>query len=212
MGTQAVKKGDIAEAVAKNVTALRGKRRLSQQALAALMGELGRPMQSSAIAKIEKGDRRVDVDDLVALAVALNVAPARLLLPDLDVDEPVQVTPTRAVPSYAAWQWATGQHSLLSAEHDLNDPGIQKQELEFAAERPVWLLSVEQHSLHRAVKHLEWSVRRAIGSRAGVISAGADRPSSGIGLASWVSSVRKALTAVEGQVDQLAEEAADVQR
>jgi hypothetical protein len=44
--------------------------------------ELGRPIPLPALSKIEKGQRRVDVDDLVALALALGVSP-NLLLPSL---------------------------------------------------------------------------------------------------------------------------------
>ena len=44
------------------------------------MTKLGRPILPSGITKIEQGKRRVDVDDLVALAVALEVTPTRLLL------------------------------------------------------------------------------------------------------------------------------------
>lgn len=71
--------------VAKNVKALRGRvpvRELSEQ-----LGAIGRPMLPSAITKIETGQRRVDVDDLVALAEVLDVAPQRLLVEGTDLDE-----------------------------------------------------------------------------------------------------------------------------
>jgi hypothetical protein len=38
-------------------------------------------MSAYSISKIETTDRRIDVDDLVALAVALDTTPNRLLLP-----------------------------------------------------------------------------------------------------------------------------------
>ena len=56
-------------------------RRMSQDELAAAVGRLGRPMTRQIIGKTEAGDRRIDVDDLVAFAVALGVTPGRLLLP-----------------------------------------------------------------------------------------------------------------------------------
>ena len=56
-------------------------------------------MQASAVAKVEAGDRRVDVDDLEAFAVALNVPLARLLVPDVEEDEEVRMVPGLAVPS-----------------------------------------------------------------------------------------------------------------
>jgi transcriptional regulator with XRE-family HTH domain len=43
------------------------------------LARYGRPILPSGLAKIEKGDRRVDVDDLVAIARALGVNPERLL-------------------------------------------------------------------------------------------------------------------------------------
>ena len=91
--------GPAAEAVANNVKAIRERRGLSQQQLALQLGWLGRPMQTSAVAKVESGDRQVDVDGLTALAVALNVPVARLLLPDVDDDEAeVHVVPAYSVP------------------------------------------------------------------------------------------------------------------
>src|SRR5690606_19823410 len=57
---------------------------LSQRALADRLAEHGRPMQVSGVSKIEAGERRVDVDDLVALARALEVTPAHLLTGEPD--------------------------------------------------------------------------------------------------------------------------------
>lgn len=41
---------------------------------------LGRPILANAITKIEQGQRRIDVDDLVVLAAAIGVTAAGLLL------------------------------------------------------------------------------------------------------------------------------------
>ena len=48
--------------------------------LSAKLEELGRPILPSGITKIEQGARRVDADDLIAIATALEVSPTRLLL------------------------------------------------------------------------------------------------------------------------------------
>jgi hypothetical protein len=48
--------------------------------LSARLTEIGHPIVDSGIHKTELGDRRVDVDDLVAFAEALGVEPAVLLL------------------------------------------------------------------------------------------------------------------------------------
>jgi len=44
---------------------------------------VGRPLGHSAVDQIEKGTRRVDVDDLMALAAALGVSPITLLMPGM---------------------------------------------------------------------------------------------------------------------------------
>ena len=62
--------------------------------------------------KIEKGERRVDVDDLVALALALGVTPNRLTLPDMDlpgITTKYLLTPAVAGSPVALWQWAQGE-------------------------------------------------------------------------------------------------------
>jgi hypothetical protein len=41
----------------------------------------GRPIPVLGLRRIERGERRVDVDDLVALAVVFGVSPERLLRP-----------------------------------------------------------------------------------------------------------------------------------
>lgn len=65
------------------------------------------------VGKSETGDRRIDVDDLVALAVALGVTPNRLLLPgSVRDDEPVELLPEVRVSAIDAWKWATGDAPL----------------------------------------------------------------------------------------------------
>lgn len=96
---------------------------MSTRAVAAAMTEIGRPVAATAITKIEAGDRRVDVDDLVALAIALDVSPVTLLLPDIDsvtnieadvinTSKAVQLTENVSVPWEIAWRWAHGTDQL----------------------------------------------------------------------------------------------------
>jgi transcriptional regulator with XRE-family HTH domain len=74
------KLGPVGQQVAANVKASRGRRGMSVRDLSRRLTELGRPILPSGITKIEQGARRVDVDDLNALAAALGVSPTRLLL------------------------------------------------------------------------------------------------------------------------------------
>ena len=83
----APKVGPVGKQVAENVKTLRS--RIPVRELSARLESLGRPILPSGITKIEQGARRVDVDDLVALADALDASPLGLLLPNAggDVDQ-----------------------------------------------------------------------------------------------------------------------------
>lgn len=186
MGTRTITRGPIAEAVARNIRAVRERRGLTQAQLAALMGTVGRPMVPTAMAKIEAGDRRVDVDDLVAFALVLNVSPPRLLVSVEDLDEVVWLAPARDTPAWTAWQWATGQHALSVDHEDIRGAEVQRRELDYMAERPTWLRSLESHPLMQAIRHLQWAATRAIQSGT-----------------SWGPTLGAAITAVQQQAKEL---------
>jgi transcriptional regulator with XRE-family HTH domain len=107
--------------VAANVRALRQARGLDLADLADRMNRLGQSLSLGGLSKLERGDRRVDVDDLMALAIALDVTPSRLLLPADATEEPAELTPELAVSSEEAWSWACGEARLpASADVTLN--------------------------------------------------------------------------------------------
>jgi len=100
-------------------------------------------MRPSGIAKIEAGDRRVDVDDLVSLAVALNVTPARLLVPDVSAEDEVNVAPNYRVTARRFWDWAIGEEPIQPREHDVrsgdpDSPLPSRALVDDALERPTW--------------------------------------------------------------------------
>ena len=113
MASNAVMSGPTSERVADNVERIRKARQLNQKELSALLKGVGRPMLPTVVSKIERGERRIDVDDLVALALALNVSPMTLLLPPTAGDEPVKLTDTYEVSARTAWQWAEGQRTAM---------------------------------------------------------------------------------------------------
>lgn len=186
-------------AVAANIRRLRRRRDLSQQQLAELLEKLGRPLRASAVMKIESGDRRVDVDDLVAFAVALNVPLAALLLPDVGEDEDVAVVASLPVPAWSAWKWATGQHSLLTGSEDLNERTVREQELAFAAERPSWLRMREQQPLAQAAKRVAWGTDRLLAYR----QRGVARSKAKDAAKLLRTTVEQALDGVRRELDQL---------
>jgi transcriptional regulator with XRE-family HTH domain len=98
-------------AVADNVRRYREGLALSTYQLSKLLADAGRTISPSAIAKIERAERRVDVGDLMALAVALHVTPISLLLPR-SAKGSVEITGGGTVDGRQAWKWAQGRDLL----------------------------------------------------------------------------------------------------
>lgn len=105
--------GPTSERVAANVRSLRRDRGLDLSDLSARLETLGHPLGINVLSKIERQKRRIDVDDLMALALALDVTPNRLLLPAEAVDEgEVHLTEGYAASKVWAWVWAVGDQPL----------------------------------------------------------------------------------------------------
>lgn len=116
MGTHAVQRDATAKTVSANVKRLRMQQNLGLRGLSKKLGDVGRPLGHSAIDQIEKGTRRTDVDDLVALALALDTSPIALLMPfGDDLNEPIVVPGTDTKVSAARlWLWLRGEASVTS--------------------------------------------------------------------------------------------------
>jgi hypothetical protein len=103
--------GPTGETVRANIQRLRAAQNLGYTKLARILDEeIGRSIPELGLRRIESGDRRVDVDDLMALAVALGVSPITLLMSDMPgADDPVKmvaVTGIKAkVPAVKLWRW-----------------------------------------------------------------------------------------------------------
>lgn len=79
MAARAIQIGEAGGHVAAAIAKHRQGRGWDQPRLAQLVTEAGRPMSTSVLGKIESSARRVDVDDLIAIAAALDVPPVQLL-------------------------------------------------------------------------------------------------------------------------------------
>jgi hypothetical protein len=97
--------GPTGRAVADNVKRLRGD--MQYVKLAARLEELGRSIPTLGLRKIESYERRVDADDLVALAAALGVSPVTLLMP-WGEDRHVTVANTE-FSKETLWEWLIGE-------------------------------------------------------------------------------------------------------
>lgn len=109
--------GPVSRYAADNLVRLRKARGLSTTRLSAALKEIGHSIPATGITRIEKGERRVDVDDLVALSVALKVSPGALLLPPTVVGE-VEVAGSKTVNALDAWLWMNGQRPLEALEDE----------------------------------------------------------------------------------------------
>ncbi|CAN5777902.1 hypothetical protein BH20ACT14_BH20ACT14_01740 [soil metagenome] len=84
---------------------------LKQGELAKRLEELGVDMHQVTIARVESGERRVSVDDALAIAAALGVNPLYLFSGDF-TNEPVPVTPTLEVTPSQMRFWFEGNLPL----------------------------------------------------------------------------------------------------
>ena len=107
--------GPVGGYVIRNFAQLLG--RLTYKELSDRLSQLGRPIPTLGLSRIEKGNRRVDVDDLVALAIALGVNPVALLIPEgAESDEEIELTAEVRVPARVARDWINGRIPL--PEHE----------------------------------------------------------------------------------------------
>ncbi|WP_327725039.1 helix-turn-helix transcriptional regulator [Streptomyces europaeiscabiei] len=79
MAARSLEIGPAGIRTARTIEILRTERGLAQRELAARVTALGRPMTNTMLSRIERAQRRCDIDDLVALAQALRVSPLALL-------------------------------------------------------------------------------------------------------------------------------------
>jgi transcriptional regulator with XRE-family HTH domain len=94
---------------------IRRDRDLTQQELAEALEVAGRPMNKAAIVRIERGERGVSLDEALALAYVLNVAPATMLSPP--EGEHVWLTGTFAVEGWELRNWLLfGDPTLWTSE------------------------------------------------------------------------------------------------
>jgi hypothetical protein len=104
------------QVVAGQVRHLRHRRGWSASDLAAKMTDAGFPWDRSLVSRLETGAREnVTLDEVLALAYVLNVAPVYLFVPS-DPRVEYQVVPVCTVGVLTARQWVRGQQPLPGAD------------------------------------------------------------------------------------------------
>lgn len=66
--------GPVGDQLRANIRTIREAHGFTYQWMADRLAEIGRPIPTLGLSRIENGERRVDADDLVALAQVLQVA------------------------------------------------------------------------------------------------------------------------------------------
>lgn len=109
--------GESGATVARNIRQIRKKRGFQYVELAEQLERLGREIPTWGLRKIESGGRRVDADDLVALAAALGVSPSSLLMPNLATvakDDLVPITGNhKPITASVVWRWLNAEEPLV---------------------------------------------------------------------------------------------------
>lgn len=107
-----IKAARVGEHLARSLRRVREGRHVTYTELVKRLEEIGHPIPILGLRRIERGERRVDVDDLIALGRALSVPPVLLLFP---VDEPgavVELVPGVVADPDAALAWFAGEGPL----------------------------------------------------------------------------------------------------
>jgi transcriptional regulator with XRE-family HTH domain len=101
--------GPIGANVMAAVRRFREERGLAYAELSRQLHDMGREIPPLGLRRIESGDRKVDVDDLIAIALALGVSPLALLL---QTEASSLVAEGEQYPADRIWSWARGSQSL----------------------------------------------------------------------------------------------------
>lgn len=79
--------------------------------ISARLAELGQPIPTLGLTRIEKGERRVDVDEVIALAQVFDVPPIVLMFP-IGHDEETELLPGQRLVPWLAAKWFMGKATL----------------------------------------------------------------------------------------------------
>ncbi|HEX6076350.1 MAG TPA: helix-turn-helix transcriptional regulator [Micromonosporaceae bacterium] len=120
--------GPTGHTVRENIERLRKQSRMSYRELSEALAASGRRIPPLGLSRIEGGTRRVDADDLVALAVVFGVNPNALLLPHTATGD-VEITGYGRVWAWKAWWWAEGRSPLVVPDDDDGTATVQFQTL-----------------------------------------------------------------------------------
>lgn len=112
-GMKRIDLGATGERVAEQIALLRNELNLTYAALEKRLEAGGHKIPALGLRRIEAKARKVDADDLTALAIALEVSPLTLILPQDGDYEPSGISGLPdEVGSNVLWRWGVGDEPL----------------------------------------------------------------------------------------------------
>lgn len=132
----------VTEMLRSRVKEVREARGLSLRGLADRVQELGHTLDASGLMRLERGDRRATVDDLIAVAIALDVTPDALIASLHDGDK-IEVPGLGERPIHSLRDWWCGRSIMLPNEASQDENMARKQR--WLSQRPLY----EQRALQR---------------------------------------------------------------
>ena len=112
MATRKVELGPTGETVRHNIRRIRDAHGMTLKGLSVELARRQRPLSHTVLSQMETGGRRVDVDDLVAIAAALDTNPNALLFPATRDPGAELLTAAGRFAADDVWAWADGEQSL----------------------------------------------------------------------------------------------------
>jgi len=145
--------GPAGMALAANIARVREAQRLSYIDLSRELAKAGRSIPELGLRRIEKGERRVDFDDLLALAYVLEVCPVDLMVSSEAADgDPYPVVPTEQLDANSVRDWISGQTVVLGRAQDPDSIFVSPSKVMFDALQ--WMPKARRASVLRDVLHV----------------------------------------------------------
>jgi len=151
--------GPTSSAVAANVAKFRGDLGMNYTELSEQLEKIaGWSINAVGIRRIEKGERRVTPDDLVALALAFRVSPISLLMPQLrtvQAEDEVTFTGMKApMRADTAWAWLQARELPTPAGRPIADGNAFQHFVDRAC--PTWVReAIAEQYMEAAMKALD---------------------------------------------------------
>lgn len=145
--------GPTGETVRTNVRRLRDLQNFGYADLERKLEDLGRVIPALGLRRIEAGERRVDADDLAALALALGVSPITLLMPPTASERNKVQILNKAVEARDAMRWLTGISPLEHTAQEHTQEWFDESVVYQIRSLPPWRSGWQDGSSASRVRH-----------------------------------------------------------